>query len=313
MHIPVLFEETVDALAVKAGGTYVDGTLGRAGHASEVLRRAGPEGRLLGIDRDGEALARAAKVLDPIPGHKVLAHGEHGDLAAIATANGFDAVDGILLDLGVSSDQLDTPERGFSFRADGPLDMRMDQTRGKPAAELVNGLSEEELARLFRELGEEPRAKAAARAICRERERSRIVTTGRLAEIVGRAVGGSGGKRNPATRVFQALRMSVNRELENLVAALDGGLKLLKSGGRMAVITFESLTDRVVKQCFAAHAGCMVSLQQGGQRWEGELPAVVKVTRHPVVAGDAELERNPRARSAKLRVVERSDRPPGED
>ena len=144
MHIPVLFEETIDALAVKAGGTYVDGTLGRAGHASEVLRRAGPDGRLLGIDRDGEALARAAEILGPVPGRKVLVHGEHGDLAAIAAANGFNAVDGILLDLGVSSDQLDTPERGFSFRADGPLDMRMDRTRGKPAAELVNDLSEED-------------------------------------------------------------------------------------------------------------------------------------------------------------------------
>ena len=311
MHIPVLLSETVESLAVKPGGRYIDGTLGRAGHAAEILRRAGPKGWLLGIDRDVEALPRAAATLETVPGHKTLVHGTHGALGDLARANGFDAVDGILLDLGVSSDQLDTPERGFSFQADGPLDMRMDQTQGESARELIARWSEDALAELFREWGEEPRARQAARAIVRERERRPIATTGQLAEIVSRAVGGRSGRRHPATRVFQALRMAVNDEMGNLTRALEAGLRLLKPCGRMAVITFESLTDRAVKRCFAEHAGRWVSLQQGGEQWEGAEPAVERVTRHPVEAGDAECAANPRARSAKLRVVERCAAPAG--
>jgi len=304
MHIPVLFEETVDALAVKAGGTYVDGTLGRAGHASEVLRRAGPEGRLLGIDRDGEALARATKVLDPIPGHKVLAHGEHGDLAAIATANGFDAVDGILLDLGVSSDQLDTPERGFSFMREGPLDMRMDRSRGRSAADLVNEEDAERLEEIFREWGEEPQARRIAKAIAAERAKKPFETTTELAEFVEKTLGRRGGK-HPATRVFQALRMEVNGEMDELMRALEGGMEILRSGGRFAVITFESLTDRAVKRFFASHVGRMVSLQQGGERWEGVEPRARAVAKRAVIASEEEQNNNPRSRSAKLRAVEK--------
>lgn len=309
MHIPVLLQETVDSLAVKPGGVYIDGTLGRAGHASEVLRRAGSTGTLLGIDRDGEALERDRIFLESIPGKKILAHGEHGNMAKIAEEAGLSEVDGILLDLGVSSDQLDAPERGFSFRADGPLDMRMDPSQGESAADLVARMDAREMADLFRARGEEPRAWQAARAIVRAREKAPITTTGQLAEIVGRAVGGRTGKRHPATRVFQALRMAVNREMENLGKALDAALGLLKPGGRLAVITFESLTDRVVKRFFADHAGRWVSLQQGGERWEGTLPAIRKVTRHPIEAGEAELKANPRARSAKLRVGERCETP----
>ncbi len=309
MHLSVLLQETVDALAVVPGGSYIDGTLGGAGHAAEILRRAGPSGRLLGIDRDAEALARAAERLGALSGEKVLVHGAHGELGHLAEAHGFGAVDGILLDLGVSSDQLDTPGRGFSFRLEGPLDMRMDPTRGESAAELLERLDVQSLADVLRRLGEEPQAWRIAQALVRAREQRPIVTTGRLAEVVSEAVGGRKGPRHPATRVFQALRMAVNRELEDLEQALADGLRLLRPGGRMAVITFESLTDRLVKQCFARHVGKWVSLQQGGERWEGELPAVERVTRHPVEPAAEEVEGNPRARSAKLRAVRRCEAP----
>lgn len=309
MHLSVMLRETVDALAVVPGGCYIDGTLGGAGHAAEILRRAGPNGRLLGIDRDPEALERSAARLAEVPGEKTLAHGTHGEIRRLAEAHGFGAVDGILLDLGVSSDQLDTAGRGFSFRLDGPLDMRMDPTRGESAAELIARLEATEMADLFRRLGEEPQARRIAQAIARARDRQPIGTTARLAEVVLAALGGRTGPRHPATRVFQALRMAVNAEMENLERAVEDGLSLLKPGGRMAVITFESLTDRLVKQRFAAHAGKWVSLQAGGERWEGELPAVVRVTRHPVEPGPDEVAENPRARSAKLRAVSRCEAP----
>jgi len=309
MHLSVLLQETVEALAVVPGGSYIDGTLGGAGHAFEILKRAGPTGRLLGIDRDTEALSRSAARLAVLSGDQVLVHGAHGELRRLAEANGFAAVNGMLLDLGVSSDQLDTPGRGFSFRLEGPLDMRMDPTRGESAADLLARLDVQSLTDLFRRLGEEPQAWRIAQAIMREREKGPIDTTGRLAEVVSAALGGRSGPRHPATRVFQALRMAVNRELEDLEQALEDGLSLLKPGGRLAVITFESLTDRLVKQCFVAHAGKWISLQQGGERWEGVLPAVVKVTRHPLEAGPDELAANPRARSAKLRVVQRCEAP----
>ena len=309
MHLSVMLRETLEALAVVPGGSYIDGTLGGAGHAYEILKRAGPTGRLLGIDRDKAALERSAARLEALSGEKVLAHGVHGELRRLAESNGFAAVDGVLLDLGVSSDQLDTPGRGFSFRLDGPLDMRMDPTRGESAADLLAQLDVQSLADIFRRLGEEPQARRIAQAVLRAREQSPITTTGRLAEVVTGALGGRTGPRHPATRVFQALRMAVNQELENLERALEEGLRLLKPGGRMAVITFESLTDRLVKQRFAAHAGRWVSLQQGGERWEGELPAVTKVTRHPLEAGEAERAANPRARSAKLRAVQRCEQP----
>ena len=309
MHLSVLLQETVGALEVVPGGSYIDGTLGGAGHAAEILRRAGPTGRLLGIDRDTDALKRSAARLEALSGEKVLVHGAHGELRRLAEANGFAAVDGMLLDLGVSSDQLDTPGRGFSFRLEGPLDMRMDPTRGESAADLLARLDVQSLADVLRRLGEEPQARRVAQAVVRAQEQSPITTTGRLAEVVSEALGGRKGPRHPATRVFQALRMAVNRELEDLEQALEDGLRLLKPGGRMAVITFESLTDRLVKQRFTAHTGRWVSLQQGGERWDGELPAVTKVTRHPLEAGSEEVAANPRARSAKLRVVQRCEAP----
>ncbi|MFA7173357.1 MAG: 16S rRNA (cytosine(1402)-N(4))-methyltransferase RsmH [Kiritimatiellia bacterium] len=305
MHVPVLLSETLEALAIEPGGIYCDGTLGLAGHAAEILRRAGPAGRLLGIDKDTVALEEAARRLEHVDGEKRVVHGGHGDIRRIAARNGFLELDGILLDLGVSSFQLDTPERGFSFQRDGKLSMRMDaDAESVGAAELLANSDERELAELFRRYGEEPRARRIARAIVKARESAAIETTVQLADIVSAAVGRSGAK-HPATRVFQALRMAVNSELEELAQALEDGLWLLKPGGRMAVITFESLSDRIVKRHFASHAGRWVSLQQGGEHWEGELPPVERVTRKPVEAGECELRNNPRARSAKLRVVKR--------
>ena len=305
MHKPVLLKETVDSLAVKPGGVYIDGTLGRAGHAREILARAGEGARLVGIDRDTQALTESAERLGRVPGVSLtLVHGCHGSIAQIVRAEGIDAVDGVLLDLGVSSPQLDEADRGFSFRADGPLDMRMDRSRGETAADLVATRSEEYLADILRTFGEEPSARRIAKAIVQARASARIETTAQLAELVERTVGRSGA-HHPATRTFQAIRMAVNDELGELERALAGGLDLLKPGGRFAVITFESLTDRMVKQFFAAHAGHMVSLQQGGERWEGLLPKVRLVTRHAVTASEEEISENPRARSAKLRAIER--------
>ena len=305
MHLPVMLEETMERLDVRPGGAYVDATLGGGGHSAEILRRAGPECRLLGIDRDEAALERASRRLESLPGTKVFVHGNHGDLGRIADENGFDAVDGVLIDTGVSSDQLDTAERGFSFRNDGPLDMRMDPGRGETAADLVARLDAAGLADIFRRYGEEPRAGHVARAVVKARDLAPITTTGQLADIVSRSLGGPGRSRghHPATRVFQALRMAVNGELEALQAALDAAIARLRPGGRLVVITFESLSDRMVKQCFAAHVGREVSLQQGGSRWEGALPRLERVDRHAVRPAKAEAEANPRARSAKLRAV----------
>ena len=298
-HVPVMLHEVLDALAVVPGGVYADGTLGRAGHAREILRRGAR--RVIGIDRDETALeevrAMCIEGLDAV-------HGSHGEIAALVKGRGVEEIDGILLDLGVSSPQLDEAGRGFSFRADGPLDMRMDRTRGQTAADVVASRSEDELANIFRTLGEEPAARRIAKAIVRERAHGRIGTTLQLAEIVAGTVGRRGA-HHPATRVFQALRMEVNDELGELQRALEGGLGVLKTGGRFVVITFESLTDRIVKRFFAEHAGRTVSLQQGGTRWEGTLPRVRRVTRRALSPGRDEQMRNARSRSAKMRAAER--------
>ncbi len=307
-HVPVLLRETVDALNVRVGGVYVDGTLGRAGHAAEILKRGGT---VLGIDRDEQAVAevetRKAAALAAGEDHYArltVCPGCHGELAEIARMKGWGEVDGILLDLGVSSPQLDEAGRGFSFRADGPLDMRMGRAGGITAAEIVNARDESELTGIFREYGEEPAARRIAKAIVRERSREAFATTRQLAGCIERTIGRHG-PHHPATRVFQALRMVVNDEIDELERALQAGLALLKPGGRFAVITFESLTDRRVKRFFAEHAGKMVSLQQGGERWEGVEPKVRLVFRRACTATESEKNLNPRSRSAKLRVVER--------
>ena len=270
-HIPVLLKEVMDALAVRPGGRYVDGTLGRAGHTKEIIARGG---MVLGIDRDEQAIREIGEVAG-----LTAVRGRHGDLKEIANEKGWSEVDGILLDLGVSSPQLDEAGRGFSFLREGPLDMRMDRSSG-------------------------PHARRIAQAIAAERRPRPFRTTTDLAHFVERVVG-KRGSRHPATRVFQALRMEVNDEMGELERALEGGLELLKSGGRFAVITFESLTDRMVKRFFARHVGKMVSLQQGGERWEGETPKMRAVTGKVVVASEEESDLNPRSRSAKLRVAEK--------
>ena len=289
-HIPVLLEETIAALAVKPGGRYVDGTFGRGGHSREIAKRGG---EVLGIDRDDEAVAAAG-------GMKVV-KGRHGEIKEIANENGWNEADGVLLDLGVSSPQLDDAGRGFSFLREGPLDMRMDRSQGMSAADLVNGESAERLEEIFREFGEEPAARRIARGIAARRG---FRTTTDLAGFVER-LSPRRGARHPATHVFQALRMAVNDEIGELERALSGGLALLRPGGRIAVISFESLTDRIVKKFFSAHAGKMVSLQQGGERWEGTQPRVRVVTRRAVTASENEMTRNPRSRSARLRAAEK--------
>ena len=295
-HIPVLLKEVMDALAVRPGGRYVDGTLGRAGHTKEIIARGG---MVLGIDRDEQAIREIGEVAGLLA-----VRGRHGDLKEIANEKGWSEVDGILLDLGVSSPQLDEAGRGFSFLREGPLDMRMDRSSGLSAADIVNGESAERLEEIFREWGEEPQARRIAKAIVKEREKRKFETTVEFADFIERVVGRRGA-HHPATRVFQALRMEVNDEIGELERALEGGLDILKSGGRFAVITFESLTDRIVKRFFAKHVGRMVSLQQGGERWEGEEPRMRAVTGKVVVASEEESDLNPRSRSAKLRAAEK--------
>lgn len=302
-HIPVLLAETIDALKVRAGGRYVDGTLGRAGHTREILKRGGV---VLGIDRDDQALEEVNGLRSKVEGleNLTLAKGEHGNLKDVAYENGWTEVDGILLDLGVSSPQLDEAGRGFSFLREGPLDMRMDRSRGLTAADLVNGESAERLEEIFRQWGEEPQARRLAKAIARERDARAFKTTKDLADFIERLLGRRGA-HHPATRVFQALRMEVNDEMGELERALTGGMEILKSGGRFAIITFESLTDTKVKRFFAAHVGKMRSLQRGGEEWEGEEPRAKAITRKAVVATEEEMKLNARSRSAKLRVIEK--------
>ncbi len=302
-HVPVLLSETIDSLAIKLGGKYIDGTLGRAGHTKEMLSRGA---YVLGIDRDSQALedvALAAKENLSLYSRLTVAKGNHGDIKKIAMENGWENVDGILLDLGVSSPQLDEAGRGFSFLRDGPLDMRMDRSGGQSAAELVNASSVDFLERIFFDWGEEPKARKIAQAIVAQRTKSPFETTLQLADFIEKIIPRFSGK-HPATRVFQALRMEVNDEMGELERALEGGISILAPGGRFAIITFESLTDRVVKRFFASHVGKFVSLQQGGEKWEGQLPRAKAVTRKAVKATEEEIKLNARSRSAKLRVIE---------
>ncbi len=305
MHVPVLLSETVDLLVTDPAGTYLDGTLGRGGHATEILKRLAPEGRLIGLDRDLEALQRTDEIFKVFGEQAQRLHGNFADMKSICGQIGVAEVDGVLLDLGVSSPQLDVAERGFSFGRDGPLDMRMDRTRGRSAADWVNEEDEQILADVIYRFGEERDSRRIARAIVQAREGRRIERTAELAEIVERAKGGRRGPSHPATKTFQALRIAVNAELESLQAGLDAGLDMLRPGGRMAVITFHSLEDRMVKEFFKRHTVRRQSLQQGGETLIYDKPAVRLVNKKPLTASKQELNENPRARSAKLRVAER--------
>jgi len=305
MHQPVLLNEVIDLLQVREGGAYVDGTAGCGGHTAALLERAGPNGRVLAIDRDPASVERLRSSFSRAESRCMVAHGNFAGMRSIAHRNGIERVDGIVLDLGVSSEQLDNPGRGFSFMADGPLDMRMDPSSGQNAAEMLGRLSEGEIARVLREFGEEPRARRMARAIIAALAKNPIETTCQLAGIAESVYGGRRGRTHPATRVFQALRILVNRELASLSAGLEAGIELLRPGGRIAVIAFHSLEDRIVKRCFAEHAGRWESLPEGGRKWIGKQPEIERITRKPVRPGESELSRNPRARSARLRVAER--------
>jgi 16S rRNA (cytosine1402-N4)-methyltransferase len=286
-HASVLLAESLELLAVRPGGLYVDGTVGLGGHAAAILERSGPDGRLLGLDRDPEALEAAAERLRPFGDRARLVHADYREIPRVL---GDERADGILLDLGTSSLQLDTAERGFSFRAEGPLDMRMDRSGGETAADVVNRMSEPRLADVIYGFGEERASRRIARAIVAARRQARIRTTTELAAIVRRAAGRSRPGLDPATRTFQALRIHVNRELEGLGPALGAIAECLAPHGRMAVIAFHSLEDREVKQAFRALAA----------RGFGIL------TRRPLRPGPEEVAANPRSRSARLRGLTRT-------
>jgi len=307
MHVPVLLSETLDLLVTNPAGIYIDGTLGRGGHATEILKRLTPAGRLIGLDRDIEAIQRTEEVLKPFGEQAQRLHGNFADMKELCEQIGVTEVDGVLLDLGVSSPQLDVAERGFSFGRDGPLDMRMDQTQGRSVADWVNEEDEQILADVIYRFGEERDSRRIARAIVKAREGQRIERTLELAEIVERAKGGRRGPTHPATKTFQALRMAVNAELESLETGLEAGLAMLKEGGRMAVITFHSLEDRMVKEFFKRHTVKRESLQQGGERLVVDEPAVRLINKKPLIASKEECTENPRSRSAKLRVAQREN------
>jgi 16S rRNA (cytosine1402-N4)-methyltransferase len=306
-HLPVLLDEVVAALAPRDGAIYVDGTFGAGGYARALLERA--RCRVLGIDRDPAAVARGRALEAEFPGRLTVAEGRFGEMEAVLAAEGLGEVDGVALDLGVSSPQLDEPERGFSFRADGPLDMRMGR-HGQTAADLVNELPEAELAAIVRDLGEERHARRVARAVVAARAAAPISRTGQLADIVRRALPPAAGGIDPATRTFQALRIAVNDELGELDRGLAAAERVLAPGGRLAVVSFHSLEDRRVKEFLRRRS-------EAAPRVSRHLPAAPAarapsfrlLSRRAVQAGDAELRRNPRARSARLRAAERTDAP----
>jgi 16S rRNA (cytosine1402-N4)-methyltransferase len=300
-HVPVMEGQVVGGLRPRPGARLVDGTLGLGGHAVALLAAA-PDSTLLGVDQDADALEVARKRLETFGDRAILRHGSFADLATLMAAEGWDGADAILLDLGVSSMQLDVGERGFSFRTDGPLDMRMDRDREPSAADVVNTWDESEIARVIFEYGEERRSRAIARAIVRARP---LATTAQLADVVARVVGRGEPGLHPATRTFQGIRIAVNDELGALDRVLADGWRLLRTGGRLAILAYHSLEDRRVKDAFrrwAADCVCPPAIPQCVCDWNAK---VCLVTTRPLRPDAVEIARNPRARSARLRVVER--------
>ncbi|MFZ5586571.1 MAG: 16S rRNA (cytosine(1402)-N(4))-methyltransferase RsmH [Thermodesulfobacteriota bacterium] len=308
-HRPVLLTETLAALSPRPGGLYVDATLGAGGHAEAILAASDPDGRLLGLDRDPAALALAARRLAPFAERVNLVQDTFDNLAEHLAGLGWTGADGVLLDLGVSSMQLDQAGRGFAFRLDAPLDMRMGAA-GESAADLVARLDEKDLARAIRELGEEPLAGRVARAIAREREKAPIVTTGRLAQVVESAIPAAvrfKRQTHPATQTFQGLRILVNDELGQLERFLAQAPRLLKPGGRLAVISYHSLEDRRVKQAMTAWAAPCDCPPRLAVCACGKKPLFTPLTKKAVRPGPEELAANPRARSARLRAARRTE------
>jgi 16S rRNA (cytosine1402-N4)-methyltransferase len=304
-HIPVLAGPALDYLNVKEGGIYIDGTFGAGGYTRAMLAAANC--KVIAIDRDRPALARGAELAAAAQGRLTLIEDRFSNLERVARNAGYETIDGVVLDLGVSSMQLDEPARGFSFRLEGPLDMRMGSS-GPSAADVVAAASERDLADIIFQLGEERRSRAVARAIVKARAEAPIVTTAALADIVASVVRAKPNNIHPATRTFQALRIFVNDELGELVRALAASERMLKSGGRMVAVSFHSLEDRIVKSFLGRRADT-----RGGSRHAPEVkraqPSFRVLTRRPVTANEDEVARNPRARSAKLRAAERTDAP----
>ena len=307
-HQTVLLREAVEALEVKPSGVYVDGTFGRGGHSRAILERLGPQGRLLALDRDPQAVAVARAINDQ---RLTMLHHSFGELAEAVQQAGIDAVDGVLLDIGVSSPQLDEGERGFSFRFDAPLDMRMDTTQGETAAEWLARAELRDITEVIRNYGEERFAFQIAKKIVAARSERPIATTGELAALVRETVWTREPGQDPATRTFQALRIHINQELEQLALVLPQAMAVLKTGGRLAVISFHSLEDRIVKRFMRDEAVPDALVPKDLPLRAADLPQPrLRIVGKPVKAGAAEVAANPRARSAVMRVAEKLARGP---
>ncbi|MDD2335006.1 MAG: 16S rRNA (cytosine(1402)-N(4))-methyltransferase RsmH [Geobacteraceae bacterium] len=306
-HISVLYEEVLQYLEPRSGGVYVDGTLGGGGHARGILECSAPDGILLGFDRDQEALAAAGLKLSAYGNRVRLFHENYSNLTDVLAREEIESIDGMVLDVGVSSHQLDKAERGFSFQQDAQLDMRMDGSAGRTAADLVNILSEKELEQILWEFGEERWARRIASMIVAARDVEPISTTSRLVDIVKGAIPRAcwEARLHPATRTFQALRIAVNEELKSLERGLVAGIESLKKGGRIVVISFHSLEDRIVKNVFNEFARGCICPKSVPRCVCGKVPVVRKLTGRPVVAGSEEIAANSRSRSAKLRAAEK--------
>ena len=301
-HVPVLLDEALEALRIDPNGTYVDATFGRGGHSRAILQRLGTHGRLLALDRDPTAVAAAADISDP---RFTIVHAPFSDLGRVLDEHGIARIDGLLLDVGVSSPQIDEPARGFSFRQDGPLDMRMDPTRGPSAAQWLEEVNEDELAHIIRKYGEERFAKQVARAIVTARQAGPLTGTRQLAQVVAQAVRKREPGQDPATRTFQAIRIHVNRELEELEAALGQGLQHLAPRGRLVAIAFHSLEDRLVKQFIRHHSTVPDDIARLPLREDQLPPRPLAAVGRAIKPSAAEVAANPRARSAVMRVAER--------
>ncbi len=306
-HTSVLFKETIDSLAVKPDGVYVDGTLGGGGHASGICERLGSKGLLIGIDRDKDALAAAEKRLEAYKCRKIFVQSNYSQVKSVLEDNCIDKINGAVLDLGVSSFQLDNSERGFSYMQDAPLDMRMNADDSFSAYDVVNTYSEKELARIIREYGEERWASRIASFIVKKRAEAPLTSTFELVDAIKAAVPASARREgpHPAKRTFQAIRIEVNDELSQLKKAVDEFCDVLAPGGRLAVITFHSLEDRIVKEIFARRVHPCTCPPEFPVCVCGKIPDIKKVTGKPLTASKEELLANPRARSAKLRVAEK--------